>query len=93
MDNELILNTKIRDMGGRMYIGVPIMKSVLANPQYELGANVSVYLAEDNTHLCDGMIREQKPTMWWVPLPPDVVRDWELEKDTQVLVYLAEEDE
>lgn len=87
--SRLILKTHIQVNTGRMYISVPKNKEVVVNPLWDIGTEVFASLP-DGTYLLNGVVEQQKPTMWWMKIPAAIRDEFGLEKGDNVLVYLED---
>lgn len=86
-----ILKTNIQVNTGRMYISIPKNKEVAVNPLWELGTEVFASLP-DGTYLLNGIVEQQKPTMWWMKISAATRDEFGLEKGDDVLVYVEGDD-
>lgn len=86
---KLILKTNVTTNGGRMYISIPKHKEIEVNPLWTIDTEMYVCLP-DGTYLFNGTVKAQKTTMWWLPVLPDVRREFGLKKHDAVLVYLED---
>ena len=87
--SRLILKTKIQENTGRMYINIPKKKEIEVDPLWKLGTEVFACLPDD-TYLLNGVIEQQKPTMWWVKVPAEIRHEFGLKSGDDVLVYLED---